>query len=617
MNTHDLEYPTETPGRVAGGVRYENTPPEVTSPTLSSAKPVCVTGMHRSGTSMVANLLNLCGLYLGEEGDLIGPSAHNTRGYWENRKFLEINEEILSRGGGGWDMPPAARTDGARSDGYVSLQSRAEQCVLALRDHPAWGWKDPRTCLTIPFWKTLFPEIRVVVCVRSPLEVVSSLKKRGSTSRALGFHLWKTYNQRLLAEIPPERRIVTHYDTFFSNPQGELRRIVDYLGLPATNESIEQASRAVTTSCRNNRSPWSDFLKEDVPTDVADLYARLCADAGLLYDCLAEEEGRTFRKEPEDRMPSIEVELRERSARLDPGETLPVEEAVSALRQEPDSSKTLVELGEICFHYGLYDRAKLLFERALSSGREDCEALNNLGVLYFQLADFRTAKHFFMKALESKPDHGEAAFNLSQLPDIPETHRPEVGGDAKGVLSASRLDLLIGKYGYPFRVDLGCGVKPEPGYLGIDRLELDCVDIVCDVTKGIPLPDASVQEIRSIHFFEHLPGSSLHKVVREAYRVLVPGGSVYIRLPYYTHKTAFYASHLIYWNKDYFDSIFVKTNGFSDSRAQYMYSEEIRDKNNPFHQIFQTNPEWCRIHLWNVVKEIEYWCRKPEEPSDE
>ena len=48
--------------------------------------------MHRSGTSMVARLLHDAGLYLGEPADLAEPGIHNPDGYWENLRFVEIND---------------------------------------------------------------------------------------------------------------------------------------------------------------------------------------------------------------------------------------------------------------------------------------------------------------------------------------------------------------------------------------------------------------------------------------------------------------------------------------------------------------------------------------------
>ena len=42
---------------------------------------VCITGMHRSGTSMVAKLLHESGVYLGSDIDLMPADAHNADGY--------------------------------------------------------------------------------------------------------------------------------------------------------------------------------------------------------------------------------------------------------------------------------------------------------------------------------------------------------------------------------------------------------------------------------------------------------------------------------------------------------------------------------------------------------
>src|SRR5204863_8225571 len=68
--------------------------------------PVCIAGMHRSGTSMVAQLLKLSGLYLGQETDMWGATPDNPEGHWEHVRLSRINEEMLNILGGGWDCPP-------------------------------------------------------------------------------------------------------------------------------------------------------------------------------------------------------------------------------------------------------------------------------------------------------------------------------------------------------------------------------------------------------------------------------------------------------------------------------------------------------------------------------
>src|SRR5215218_1375672 len=73
---------------------------------LENVSPICVAGMHRSGTSTICQLLYKCGLDLGDTKDLFGAASDNPDGYWENRHFVRINEGIFKRYGKGWDLPP-------------------------------------------------------------------------------------------------------------------------------------------------------------------------------------------------------------------------------------------------------------------------------------------------------------------------------------------------------------------------------------------------------------------------------------------------------------------------------------------------------------------------------
>ena len=42
-----------------------------------------VLGMHRSGTSVLARMLNLMGAYFGAEGASTGASKENPKGFWD------------------------------------------------------------------------------------------------------------------------------------------------------------------------------------------------------------------------------------------------------------------------------------------------------------------------------------------------------------------------------------------------------------------------------------------------------------------------------------------------------------------------------------------------------
>ena len=144
---------------------------------------VCVLGMHRSGTSVAARLMNLLGVDLGAEEQLLSSQPDNPKGYWEYQPILDINEEILGRLGGNWHEPPPSRPGWETAAEFADLRQRARDLVARTFASADWGWKDPRTCLTLPFWKRILPPVHYVICMRSPAEVAASLEQREGLPR--------------------------------------------------------------------------------------------------------------------------------------------------------------------------------------------------------------------------------------------------------------------------------------------------------------------------------------------------------------------------------------------------------------------------------------------------
>ncbi|MDP9364577.1 MAG: sulfotransferase [Chloroflexota bacterium] len=238
--------------------------------------PICIAGMHRSGTSMVTKFLHQCGLYLGPDDDLMPPAEENPEGFWENLNFVEINEEILNQLGGGWDCPPPEPDDwtGGR---LAPLVRRADAILGHFEGREPWGWKDPRSSLTIPFWKALLPDLRVVVVVRNPLEVALSLRQRNGFSYALGLTLWQITNRRILSATTPADRVVTHFDASFADPAGETRRLLTFLSMPVLEDAL--ASIGSAHGLRHHRLTKQDLFDAGVGEEVFGLYDALCEEA--------------------------------------------------------------------------------------------------------------------------------------------------------------------------------------------------------------------------------------------------------------------------------------------------------------------------------------------------
>src|SRR5262245_27369987 len=85
--------------RIAAGIRdYLVGAPRWYRYRIIQPRTIVVLGMHRSGTSWLARVVNLCGASLG--GAVAGPNPWNQTGHWESFEGLAINDLILSLSGG-------------------------------------------------------------------------------------------------------------------------------------------------------------------------------------------------------------------------------------------------------------------------------------------------------------------------------------------------------------------------------------------------------------------------------------------------------------------------------------------------------------------------------------
>lgn len=262
--------------------------------------PVILLGMHRSGTSLVAELLDGLGLFQGNELQ----EDH------ESTYFLDLNDTFLKRIGAAWDNPAPAREfleDTAALDLTArclsaELSSKGLKRFLGLKrylkarslehvDQP-WGWKDPRTVFTLPAWLSLFPSAKLVYIVRNGIDVAASLRVREvrelkrraeefgrkvkqfnrhsileragfkGSARCLtlagGFGLWAEYvaeAERHLSAVPNDR-LVVNYEQFLADPAGQLPALAAFCGLTPTAADVAKVVASV------NAGRGNAFLKD-------------------------------------------------------------------------------------------------------------------------------------------------------------------------------------------------------------------------------------------------------------------------------------------------------------------------------------------------------------------
>ncbi len=220
-----------------------------------------ITGTGRSGTSAVAQLLHEAGLSVGH--DLIEPDEHNAEGYFEERMLIMINDAILRAAGIGEWFTTATREQ---------IRDAATQYADHMRtlvETATPAWKDPRLSWTLEPWLEMLPERpRVIVCLRSPAEVVAStltyFAQGGDDAEGAVKHVWRVQYERLL-EIIAEyglEAICVEYAALHADPEQAVAPLARFVGRPLD-------VRTVRRDLRHHAAP--------IPDDLTDLYERVRA----------------------------------------------------------------------------------------------------------------------------------------------------------------------------------------------------------------------------------------------------------------------------------------------------------------------------------------------------
>lgn len=213
---------------------------------------------------MLANILRHQGLFLG----------HRTDHHGEALFFLGLNRWILRACDADWDQPALCIASMRHPERVIGLAQELRQHLSGWRTWRylghrtlssgwrigcnlrfAWGFKDPRTAITLPVWLQLFPNAKIIRIRRHGLDVAASLQtrffapmpdERLSATRAratagkvadLGaaLDLWAAYERATdewLREVPPAQTMTISFEQFVRHPELDISRLTTFAGIP-------------------------------------------------------------------------------------------------------------------------------------------------------------------------------------------------------------------------------------------------------------------------------------------------------------------------------------------------------------------------------------------------
>lgn len=245
----------------------------VDSETEKHKSIIFVLGMHRSGTSLTAQILSELGLYMGDREDMFNPDEANRDGYFEIEEAVLLNDEILLENNMIWccikenvlNLHTTKET--TIKDFIIKFCKKAGSKNIAI--------KDPRFCLVEPFWRkeliNLGIDFKAVVVVRHPYEVAKSIVRRDNIDFNYGLKIWFYYNVCILnivIQYTNENVLFLNYDNFFCS-NNEINKIVTFCNI---QDSIDIQKSVVKKELCHNSSDDVNYEDNGLHHFIFELY---------------------------------------------------------------------------------------------------------------------------------------------------------------------------------------------------------------------------------------------------------------------------------------------------------------------------------------------------------
>ena len=263
----------------------------------NSRSMIIVAGMHRSGTSVITRVMNLCGATL-SDSLLLPLESENERGFWECPKIMELHDEIFESFGFTWSSLAAIPPEWFSSAEAAKYKERLKAILNEQYGEFQLGViKDPRICKLIPLWESLFSEMSInthyIISVRNPLEVIKSLKFRNEFKRRYALSLWFVHLRSLEEATRSLNRVFVRYEDILTDYVSVIEYINRFLGIkldPAAADVEEQVGSFLSNSLRHHNFDSSDLQKnKKIPPVVKFFHNWLQLQSSLESDSSARE----------------------------------------------------------------------------------------------------------------------------------------------------------------------------------------------------------------------------------------------------------------------------------------------------------------------------------------
>jgi len=257
--------------------------------TNSPPKTVIILGVARSGTSLIAGILDILGVKLSPDKVL---GSWNPRGEFEDPDFRNINKEIYKSVGADYyknpPMPGQLLFQENKFKDKIQTLVRKKSMGKSI-----WGWKDPLTSLTIELFLPYLINPHFIIILRNPIDVAKSLVRHAKIDFCEALKLNFFYNSQIvgfLEKYPSLPKFYISFEDLINNPEKEVKRMADFLGLELTEEKMKKIESFIVPRDKipheKRKAALNFLLKVRIPRFIKKCIQNPTKIPSLLYQVL-------------------------------------------------------------------------------------------------------------------------------------------------------------------------------------------------------------------------------------------------------------------------------------------------------------------------------------------
>jgi len=228
-----------------------------------------IMGFQRSGTSLLANIANICGITFGKENELKQALVTNPDGFFEHKKISALSWKYLEEAGSGenirYDINLHAKTWWQKIKRLTTLKKMHNVLYNLSLQGERWGIKNFPIFYYI--WKDYLPKHKILGIYRDPYAATHSFLNIFWPSKFTfehGLSLWAQAQRDMIYHLSQTESLLIRYEDLIDSTKNDvvIKKIVEFIG----DGHVDEVKKMIKPTL-NRMSKEISVLRENYPTN--------------------------------------------------------------------------------------------------------------------------------------------------------------------------------------------------------------------------------------------------------------------------------------------------------------------------------------------------------------